>query len=420
MSAVPTTRRRAALTWQSFEAWVGTWSSALALFVLGVVVFALQSVALPVGPGRDMGRYVQAFLQLGYSDPVLTSVADTRGPLASLGVGLPLELGGAAAEVWLAILYAASIVAWSAVAMYFGPRAAMLTAALLLVNPGYGILFHGLASDSLFAAAFSGWALLLARAILRPSLATFALAGVGMGALVLVRPANQLLIVMTLLPLVLRASWGERARWAAAFFIASTAVTQGWKAVMTLRYGDATSLRPSGAFLVVALVLAVLLVRAPWRRRLLFAAIPLLIVAVVVRGGVHPTRDARTLVQSPPSNVFLFRAFEIDRIVSPDNGPESRKLADCRRARAPPVRAVPLVRCHPRRRVHVRERSHLRRRHGGRRGCRHVGRHDGSDPRAFAAVRRRHRTDRVGAPTCTGVRLVDRTARRGGHFGKRE
>ena len=321
-------REQAALRWRTFEGWVGTRSSALALFLVGCLVFALQSIALPVGPGRDMGRYVQAFLQLGYDEPVLVSVADTRGPLASLGVGLPLELGGTAAEIWLAVLYAASIVAWSAVANYFGPRAALLTAALLVVNPGYGILFHGLASDSLFAAAFSGWALLLARAILRPSLLLFAITGAAMGALVLVRPANQLLIVMTLLPLVLRASWGDRARWAAAFFVASTAVSQGWKAVMHLRYGDSTGLRPSMAFLVVGLMLVVLLVPTRWRKSLIVASIPLLLIGLVLRGGVDPVRDARALVQSPSAGVFLFRTFEINRIVAPDNGPESRKLAD--------------------------------------------------------------------------------------------
>jgi hypothetical protein len=307
---------------------MGTRASAVALFLVGCLAFALQSVALPVGPGRDIGRYVQAFFQLGYDEPVLVSVADTRGPLASLGVGLPLELGGTAAEIWLAVLYAASIVAWSAVANHFGPRAALLTAALLLANPGYGILFHGLASDSLFAAAFAGWALLLARAILRPSLATFALAGLGMGTLVLVRPGNQLLIVMTLLPLVLRASWGDRARWAAAFFVASTAVSQGWKAVMHLRYGDSTGLRPSMAFLVVALVLVVLLIPAPWKKWLVVASVPLLVIGLVLRGGVDPVRDARALVQSPSAGVFLFRTFEINRIVAPENGPESRKLAD--------------------------------------------------------------------------------------------
>jgi hypothetical protein len=328
MSGMAMSRQRAALQWSTFEAWVGTRSFTVALFALGLVVFALQSVALPVGPGRDMARYVQAFIQLGYSEPVLTSVADTRGPLASLGVGVPLVLGGTAAEIWLALLYAASIVAWSTVAACCGPRAAVLMAALLLVSPSYCILFHGLASDALFAAAFAGWALLLARAILRPSLATFAAAGVGMGALVLIRPGNQLLIVMSFLPFVLRATWGERARWAAVFFVTSTVVTQGWKAVMTLRYDDATGLRPSGAFLVVALALVALLVAGRWRRWLLIAAAPVIVVGIIARGGIDPIRDARTLAQSPSAGVFLFRAFEIDKIASPANGPQSKKLAD--------------------------------------------------------------------------------------------
>jgi len=316
------------VTWRSFEGWVGTRTSAAALFVIAGFAFALQSIALPVGPGRDISRYVQAFLQLGYDDPVLISVADTRGPLASLGVGVPLELGGTAAEVWLGVLYAASIVAWSAVALHLGRRAALLTAVLLLLNPSYAMLFHGLASDALFAAAFAGWALLVARAVLHPSLATFAVAGAGMGTLVLVRPANQLLIVMTLLPVVMRAPWSDRARWAAAFFVASTVITQGWKAVMTLRYGDATGLRPSGAFLVIALTLVVLLVAGRWRKWLLLAAVPVIVVGIVSRGGIDPLQDARALVQSPPASVFLFRVFEIDKIASPDNGPESRKLAN--------------------------------------------------------------------------------------------
>ena len=78
---------RLASRWQSFEAWVGTRSSGVALFALALVVFGLQSIVLPVGPGRDMGRYVQAFLQLGYAHPVLPSVSNERGPLAALGVG---------------------------------------------------------------------------------------------------------------------------------------------------------------------------------------------------------------------------------------------------------------------------------------------------------------------------------------------
>jgi len=326
-------RPRAALRWQSFEAWVGTRGSAFALFVLSLALFAIQAVVLPVQPGRDMGRYVQAFLQLGYDEPILLSVLNTRGPLAALGVGVPLELGGAAAEIWLALLYAASIVAWGYVALTFGSRAAILTTGLLLLYPGYGILFHGLAGDAMFAAAFAGWVVLLSRAILGPSVQAFLIAGLGMGLLVLVRPSNQVLIVLALLPLLLRAPWAERLRWVASFFVASAAVTQGWKVLATLLYGDEVGLRPSSAVLAACLLLLLLLlVPAAWARRLALLAIPLVVavvaVVVVTGGNVRsPVHYVRTLAQVPSGNVFLFRAFEIERIASPENGPASRELA---------------------------------------------------------------------------------------------
>lgn len=329
MSVVPAMPARLAWRWQSFEAWVGTRRSAVALFVLALGVFALQSLFMPVYPGRDMSRYIQSFLQLFYQEPVLPSVINTRGPLASLGVGVPLELGGVAAEVWIALLYASSIVAWGAVALLFGARAAVLTTGLLLVYPGYGILFHELASDALFAAAFAGWAVLLSRAILRPSVKTFLVVGLGMGLLVLVRPGNQVLIVFALLPLLLRAPWSRRLSWVAAFFVASAAVTQGWKAFNELRYGDAVAMEPSGAVLVTAFVLLPLVVPGPWRRRLALLAMLAVVGVVAVKGWrvQNPVRYAHAAVQLPSSNIFLFRAFMEARIVSPENGPASRELA---------------------------------------------------------------------------------------------
>jgi hypothetical protein len=330
VSVVPVTRRPGpAARWQSFEAWVGTRSSGAALVVVALAVFAVQSLALPVQQGRDMPRYVQGFVQLFYEEPILPLVLNTRGPLTALGVGLPLELGGPAPEIWLALLYAASILAWGRVALTFGPRAAALTVGLLLLFPGYGIMFHGLASDALFAAAFAGWALLLTRAILRPSIPTFLLAGVGMGLLVLVRPANQALIVLALLPLVLRAPWGRRLTWAASFFVASSAVSQGWKALASLRWGDAVALEPSSAVLATAALLCLFFVPALWRRRLAVLAIPVVAVVVALNWSSvqNPVQFVRTLAQTPPSDIFLFRVFEVDRIVSPENGPASRQLA---------------------------------------------------------------------------------------------
>ena len=333
MSAIAGIRPRAAVSWRSFESRVGTRRSAVALFFLALAVFALESALAPAFPGRDMARYIQAYLQLPWQTPIVPSVMNTRGPLADLGVGLPLEAGGWGAEIWLALLYASSILAWARVALYFGSRAAIATSALLLVYPGYGILFHGLSSDPLFAAAFAGWVLLLARAIVKPSIAAFLVLGLGLGVLVLVRPANQVLVVFTLLPLLLRAPWGDRLAWVASTFIPSAVLTQSWKMFATWRYGKELGLTPSITLLLACIVLLPLVFPPPWRRRLLVAlavvATPVAVTTAVVRGvgDLSPSHYARALALSPGGDVFLYRAFELDRIVSPENGPASRKAA---------------------------------------------------------------------------------------------
>jgi glycosyl transferase family 87/dolichyl-phosphate-mannose-protein mannosyltransferase len=320
---------RLAAWWRSLESWVGSRSSAAALVGLALAVFALQSVFLPAYPGRDMSRYVETFFQLGYDVPVYPAVLNTRGPLSALGVGLPLELGGWAAEIWLALLYAFSIVAWGRVALTFGSRAAILTSALLLVFPGYGILFHQLASDSLFAAGFAGWALLMTRAIQAPSIKAFVFVGLGMGALVLIRPANQVLLVMALLPLVLRAPWRDRHAWVAALFIPAVVLSQAWKALAELRYGDAVALEPSTGLLALAAVLVPLLLPSPWRGRLGVAVAVLVVAALALRGlpGQSPAEYTRSVIRNE-SNQFLYRSFELDRIMAAENGPASRRLAN--------------------------------------------------------------------------------------------
>jgi hypothetical protein len=297
------------------------------LFLLALAVFGIESAFLPAYPGRDMARYLEAFVQLGYHVPVYPAVLNTRGPLATLGVGLPLEIGGWAAEVWLALLYALSIVAWGRVALIFGARAAVVTSVLLLVSPGYGILFHQLASDSLFAAGFAGWALLLSRAVPKPSIKAFAFVGLATGALVLVRPANQVLLVMALVPLLLRAPWRDRLAWAAASFIASVVVSQSWHVFADRRWGNAVALKPSTGLVAAAVVVVPLLLRPRWRARAAVAA-GLLVVAVVAARGwptKSPTQYVRSVEQNW-SNQFLYRSFELDRIMRPSNGPASRRL----------------------------------------------------------------------------------------------
>jgi Glycosyltransferase family 87 len=314
--------------WRTFEDWVGSRGSVLALLVVALAVFALQSVFLPAYPGRDMSRYLETFFQLGYHVPVYPAVLNSRGPLAALGVGIPLEAGGWFVELFLAALYALSILAWARVAFVFGARAAIATSVLLLVYPGYGILFHQLASDSLFAATFAGWAVLVARALLSPSRASFAVAGVVLGSLVLVRPANQVMLVTVLVALLLRAPWWNRLAWTAAFFVPAVAVSQAWRAFADQRWGVAVALKPSTGLLALAALGVALLLPSPWRLRVLAVAAVLVVAAVAVKGvpGESPGHYARSVVRNE-SNQFLYRSFELDGIMAPENGPASRRLA---------------------------------------------------------------------------------------------
>jgi Dolichyl-phosphate-mannose-protein mannosyltransferase len=308
--------------------WVGTRGSALALFAVALAAFALQTVFLPVYAGRDMGRYVETYVQLGYHVPILPSVMNTRAPLSAIGVSVPLEVNGWAPTIFLALLYAGSIVVWASVAFIFGRRAALASAILLLVYPGYAILFHQLGGDALFAAGFAVWALMLARAIVRPSIAAFAVAGAGAGALVLIRPANQALIVMTFTPLFMRASWRDRFAWLAAFFIADVLVAQSWRVFAHHRYGDAVALKPSLGLLALAVALTPLLLRPPWRLRAAAVLAVGAVLVLVVRGWPGQTpADYLTALKVNTSNQFLYRAFELDKIMSPENGPASRRAA---------------------------------------------------------------------------------------------
>jgi hypothetical protein len=253
---------------------LATWPGRLVLFAVAVGVYEIASVATPLRPGRDLGNYLHYYLQLGDSHPPLLLTMVYREPVAPLLLGGSLDLGGGPlAEACMAILYAGSIVAWTWVAGTFARRAALFTAVALLVFPGYAILFHEYSSDAVFAAGYAGWAVLMARAALRPTAARFALVGLGVGVLTLIRPGNEVLLAFGLFAFLVGTGWGRRLRWLGAFLLSAAVVLGGWTAYNGARYG----------------------------------------VYAVSRGG----------------NAYIpfFRAFVKDHIVSPDNGPASRELA---------------------------------------------------------------------------------------------
>jgi len=244
--AVKTEAAGLARVWRRLDAFAATRSALPTLFVVALAVYALESVAVPLHAGRDFGGYLRNYLHFWELDPVVEIWSLTRAPVATFASVGPLDVGGAwSAEIWMAALFAGSIVCWAAAAAAFGPRAAIFTAVALLVYPAYGILFHALSSDSIAAAAFALWALLLVRAAGRPSAGRFAAAGLGVALLTLVRPGNQVLLVFALFPLIVAVPFRRRLAYAGVFFAAAAVPLLVWSAHNSLRYGDFTVVRGS-------------------------------------------------------------------------------------------------------------------------------------------------------------------------------
>ncbi len=248
---------------------------ALVLFVVALCVYGVQSIGWPLVSGRDLDEYLYGWIQLLDWHPLLPWSLLFRTPVTPVLAGSFLDVaGGALAEPLMAVLFAASVVAWAAAARAFGTRAALLVAAALLVYPAYALMFHELSSEPFFAAAFALWALLVTRAARRPSARGFVFVGLGVALLALVRPGNALLVVFVLFAFAAGDRLRERVTWAGAFLFAAILPLAAWAVLNGVRFGDYT----------------------------------------LARGG--------------NAVVPFYRAFITDRIVAPDNGPASRQLAD--------------------------------------------------------------------------------------------
>jgi hypothetical protein len=248
--------------------------AALACFASALVLYGLESIAWPLGGGRDATTYLMYYLDMWHAHPAYPALMLFRTPLAPLVYGPPLQLGGPVlAEAVMAVIYAASVLAFAAAAREFGRLPAVLTAVALLAYPGYSALFHQISSDPIFAFVFSLWTLTVIRAVRWPQTRRFLTLGLLFFALVMARPGSQVLLVFALVPLVLRGTWRSRLTWAGSFLGVSIGLLLLWSGYNDLRYGS----------FVVA--------RAGW------------------------------------ANVPFYRVFTMEKLVRAENGPASRELA---------------------------------------------------------------------------------------------
>jgi len=235
--------------WRRLDSFVPTRRAAVVLFLLATLGFWFEALGWPLAKGRDTWDYLAFYLQLFETNPPLDSLQLFRTPLTPLVLGVPLDLGGSVLlEVVLGVLYAASIVAWSATALTFGRLPALLTALLLLIYPAYATLYHQASSDAIFATGLTVWAFGLARTLERPATARFAALGIGVAILVLVRPANQVLLPILFVPVLLPVAWRRRLQWSAIGLAAAFALLGAWAVHNGLRYDDTTVARGGRAW----------------------------------------------------------------------------------------------------------------------------------------------------------------------------
>lgn len=248
---------------------------AVVLFVVALAVYAVRAIGWPLAGGRDLDEYLFGYVQAFDWHPLLPWPMLFRTPVPGLVDGAALDFaGGFFAEPLMAVLFAGSVVAWSIAARAFGTRPALLVAVALLVYPAYGLMFHEVSSEPLFAAAFALWAFLVVRAATRPSAARFALAGLGVALLAMIRPGNAVLLAFAAFPLVVAGRRRDRLVRAGAFVLAGLLPLVAWAILNGVRYGDYT----------------------------------------LARGG--------------NAVIPFYRAFITDKIVSPENGPASRRLGE--------------------------------------------------------------------------------------------
>ena len=245
------------------------------VFALGLAVYAFRAIGWPLIVGRDLDEYLYDYIQFLDRHPLLPWSMLFRTPVPGIVDGAVLDIAhGFFAEPVMAILFAGSVVAWTAAARAYSARAALFVAVALLIYPAWGLMFHELSSEPIFCAGFALWALLVVRAAQTPSPGRFLSVGLATAVLALIRPGNALLIAFVLFALVLPGAWRARARWAGAFLVGAVVPLAAWAVLNGVRFGDYT----------------------------------------LARGG--------------NAVIPFYRAFISDKIVAPNNGPASRKLAN--------------------------------------------------------------------------------------------
>jgi len=211
------------------------------VFVGALALFALQSLAVSLVLGRDSEDYAIHGWELFEREPLFPRLMLARTPVTGVLIDAFYAAGGAIGlEVGLGLLFAAAVTGWVAAARQWGRKPAVAMFVLLAVVPTYGLFFHRVSSDAVFAAVLALVAYLAVRMARRPSVACAFALGASVALLILTRPSGQPFLILALLPLGLVLPWARRARLSLMVAVAALVLVAGWAVSNQVRYGERT------------------------------------------------------------------------------------------------------------------------------------------------------------------------------------
>lgn len=252
------------------------WRDTAMVFVVALIGMQCYRIAWPPSPGRDFTTYVLYYVGFWQSAPSFPMVMLFRTPVVPLLIGGLTELGGAwLVSVALGLAYATAVSATYLIGAFWNRQTGWLSALALLAYPSYAAFFHEIASDAVFASLFLAWIAAVVWTSAAPTPRRYAWHAVAVCLLILTRPIGQCFLAFAFFPwIVPGVSHRLRAQCAASFAITAAVILLVWSAHNAVRYGDFT----------------------------------------IARGG--------------KSIVPFYRAFLVEKIVRPENGPASLALAE--------------------------------------------------------------------------------------------
>lgn len=175
----------------------------MGIVLLSIVVYAIQTLAWPLAPGRDFSSYVTYFVQILMDDPGYPRTMLHRTFFFPVLLGGLNALGGTVLiELFAGFLFVTSVVAVYYIGLRFNKMSGIAAALLVILFPSYGALYHFISSEFLTSCTFLYWIVYLLYSKQEFSVKTFFIHGLFVALLVYIRPANQVLVLFMFYPLL--------------------------------------------------------------------------------------------------------------------------------------------------------------------------------------------------------------------------